>query len=313
MSSKTPKRHLVSAAYAPSTLTRYNDAVSHFLSWCHTNDLDPSSPESFDDILTDYFHHLYDTNQGKGAAHNTLYGILMYLPHLKHHLHLASKSLVGWNKLYPPKSYPPLTWELCCLVAVRLAMDGHLLHAVATLLGFDCFLRIGELVGLRRDDVADVKDARMGGVSADMTLRLRSTKTGPNQWVVVENAAVKTLLRRTVAITKPGNFIFPFSASTFRNHFKAACASLGLSSSYVPHSLRHGGATRHHLLGRHMEDILLRGRWASSKSARRYIQAGRAMLMTMDTPPQVHALSLVVSADVLLFITLAQSHSVKVR
>jgi hypothetical protein len=206
MSSKTPKRHLVSAAYAPSTLTRYNDAVSHFLSWCHTNDLDPSSPESFDDILTDYFHHLYDTNQGKGAAHNTLYGILMYLPHLKHHLHLASKSLVGWNKLYPPKSYPPLTWELCCLVAVRLAMDGHLLHAVATLLGFDCFLRIGELVGLRRDDVADVKDTRMGGVSADMTLRLRSTKTGPNQWVVVENAAVKTLLRRTPSL---GTSSFP--------------------------------------------------------------------------------------------------------
>src|SRR5690349_2648427 len=43
--------------------------------------------------------------------------------------------------------------------------------------------------------------------------------------------------------------------------FKSTCAALGLSERYVPHSLRHGGATRLHLQGVSIEDILLRGRW----------------------------------------------------
>ena len=184
---------------------------------------------------------------------------------------------------------------------------------MAVLLGFDCFLRIGELVGLRVEDVADVKDARIGVDSVDMSLRLRSTKTGPNQWVVVENPIVKTLLRQLLASSEPGSFLFPFKASLFRHYFKAACSDLGLSPAYVPHSLRHGGATYHHLLGRPMEDILLRGRWASSKSARRYIQSGKAMLLTLDTPPHVQSLARAISSELLLLLTLAQSHSVKVR
>ena len=59
------KRSLVEAAYAPSTLSRYKDAVSRFLSWCSDQDEDPSSPEQFDDLLTDYFHHLCESGLGK--------------------------------------------------------------------------------------------------------------------------------------------------------------------------------------------------------------------------------------------------------
>jgi integrase len=313
MSASKPRRSLVEAAYAPSTLKRYKDAVLRFLSWCSDQDEDPSSPEQFDDLLTDYFHHLYESGLGKQLAHNTLYGILMHLPHLKHHLHLSSKSLIGWNKLHPPKSYPPLTWELSCLIAFRLAVDGHFRSAVGVVVAFDCFLRVGELVGLRMEDVADAKDARIGVDSVDMTLRLRSTKTGPNQWVVVENPVVKTLVRQLVSSSPPNSFLFPFTASAFRNHFKSACADLNLSPLYVPHSLRHGGATRLHLLGRPMEDILLRGRWASTKSARRYIQSGKAMLMTMDVPRRAQDLARAASSELLLLLTLAQSHSVKVR
>jgi integrase len=303
-----PKRYLVEAAYAPSTLRKYRDAVSQFIQWCSLTGDDPSSPQQFDGLLTDYFHHLYETEQGKGKAHATLYGILVHLPHLRDHLHLSSKSLRGWSKRHPPVSYPPLTWELTCLIAVRLALSGLLRHAIAVLLAFDSFLRVGELVGLHRDDVADSKDARIGVVSVDMTLRLRSTKTGPNQWVIVENPDVKTLLRKLLASTKPGQLLFPFSAQHFRSHFKDACAQLGLSSRYVPHSLRHGGATRWHLLGHPVEDILIRGRWASTKSARRYIQSGRAMLLTMDVPLRLQDLSRAISSDILLLLTLTQAH-----
>lgn len=313
MSSSKPRRILIEAAYASSTLSRYNDAVQQFLSWCSHQDQDPTSPEQFDDFLTDYFHYLFATGSGKQLAQNTLYGILMHLPHLKPHLHLASKSLVGWNKLQPAKSYPPLTWELACLIAFRLAVDGHVRHAVGVLLGFDCLLRIGEIVGLRVEDVADAKDSRVGADLPDMSLRLRVTKTGKEQSVVVDNPVVKELVRMLIASSSPDSFLFPFTASSFRNHFKAACADLGLSSAYVPHSLRHGGATRLHLLGRPIEDILLRGRWVSNKSARRYIQSGRAMLMATAVPRRVQDLALLVSKHLHPLLTLAQSHSVRVR
>jgi integrase-like protein len=302
------RRFLISAAFAPSTTTMYNDAVSSFLFWSEDQQFDPSSPSDFDDHLTDYIHHLFITNQGKGKAHATLYGILMYMPHLKQHLHFSAMALRGWGKVTPTKSYPPLSWELTCAVALRMALNGHLRAAIGTLLAFDCFLRVNELVGLHREDVADAKDARIGAFAVDMTIRLRQTKTGPNQWVTVEDPQVKSLLRLAVSCTSPGQRLFPFSAAVFRSSFKRACSDLSLSSSYVPHSLRHGGATRAHLLNRPMEDILVRGRWASSKSARRYIQSGRAMLMTMDVPVRLQSLSASVSKNISLFLSLSQSH-----
>jgi integrase len=185
---------------------------------------------------------------------------------------------------------------------------GFLRHAIGTLVSFHCFLRVGELVGLRREDVADAGDVRMGVVSQNMTLRLRVTKTGRNQWVTVQDTSVRQLLRLLLNSTEPRQLLFPFSTSSFRHHFKTACSSLGLSSSYVPHSLRHGGATRAHLLGMSMEDILLRGRWASSKSARRYVQAGRALLLTMDIPHDIQVVASDISHHIyhLLLISLSQ-------
>jgi len=308
MSTPSSNRFLIVAAYAKSTITKYTHAVSLFLTWAESHGFDPSTPSAFDDLLTDYFHHLFLTQQGKGVAHATLYGTLMFLPHLKGCLPLASMALRGWNKLTPPKAYPPLTWELTCAIAVRMASNGNMRAGIGCLLAFDCFLRVGELVGLRKEDVADAKDARIGAQSKDMIIRLAVTKTGKDQWVVVEDPTVKRLLRILVANTKHRAYIFPFSSNSFRHHFKLATSSLGLSNSYVPHSLRHGGATRAHLQNRTMEDILIRGRWASSKSARRYIQSGRAVLMTMNVPERLRDLSNRISSNLFIFFTLSQSH-----
>ena len=57
------------------------------------------------------------------------------------------------------------------------------------------------------------------------------------------------------------------------------------------HSLRHGGASRAHLAGTQMSDILLRGRWAAESSGRHYVQAGRQLLLTQALPPTVTELA----------------------
>jgi integrase len=92
--------------------------------------------------------------------------------------------------------------------------------------------------------------------------------------------------------------LFPFSPAQFRNILKSTCSNLSLSNRYVPHSLRHGGATRyHHVHGWSIEDVLERGRWQSVKSARRYIQSGVAMLMSMDTPTHISKIAIDMSRD----------------
>jgi hypothetical protein len=105
--------------------------------------------------------------------------------------------------------------------------------------------------------------------------------------------------------------LFPFKPHQFRRVLKAICVNLGLSDRYVPHSLRHGGATRyHHVLGWSIEDVLARGRWQSVKSARRYIQSGPAMLMSMHTPKAISDISLIMARDPYNYImTLTQKHS----
>ncbi len=104
--------------------------------------------------------------------------------------------------------------------------------------------------------------------------------------------------------------LFPFTTAQYRKVFKCICTQLQLSDLYVPHSLRHGGATRYHLLGHTIGDVELRGRWASSKSARRYIQSGRAMLMSVDIPTTVSSIGAILSQDVFqsFQISLSQMH-----
>jgi integrase len=298
------KRFLVKAAFAPSTIKQYTSSLNLFLSWCRDQGEDPQTVDQVDECFVDWLHDLYEERgadgSGKSLATKALCGLHVVLPQTKAQLPQTALALRGWNKKHPSVSYPPLTWELSCLIAVRLAKSGHMPAAVGVLLAFDCYLRIGELLGLRKEDVADVKDARLGLVPARINLRLKSTKTGPNKWVQMGDPQVERLVRLVVKVTADGQKLFPYSSDEFRKLFKQACFELGLSARYVPHSLRHGAATRAFQLGVKLEDIMLRGRWASSKSARTYIQSGPALLLATDVPIRAAQLGLVFSHDIVL-------------
>jgi integrase len=301
-------RFLLEATLVSSTIKKYKKAVHSFLQWCKDNQHSANNNEQLDDLLTQYFHELYELNDGmgKGFAADTLYGIMKYMPRTKNQLPTAEQSLRGWMKSHPAQSYPPITWDLAVVMACQMSRHGLLRHAIATLLAFDCFLRVGELVNLRKCDVADNGDQRMGSEYHGMALRLRQTKTGPNQWVQVEDENVKILVRMLLALCPNDNAkLFPFSAAQFRNVFKMVRDELGLCSQYVPHSLRHGGATRWHLLGKPLEDILLRGRWSSIKSARRYVQSGRAMLLSVGVPESISKCSAKLVKNILVSIYLS--------
>jgi integrase len=116
------------------------------------------------------------------------------------------------------------------------------------------------------------------------------------------------LVRQLLSLRKPKEKLFPFSALAFRRLFKHVCSELGLSSSYVPHSLRHGGATFMHRAGRSIADIRHRGRWAAVKSAEHYIQSGPALLLQTSVPPAISSRADILAKNVVTAFSLAQSH-----
>ena len=81
--------------------------------------------------------------------------------------------------------------------------------------------------------------------------------------------------------------------------------------NYVPHSPRHGAASHDSLRGLSVEEILRLGRWASTKSARLYIQSTQAVLISMNEPKKAIALGRALAEDIASALALTQLHRVK--
>lgn len=321
-SSKNPY-HLIEAAYKPKTLHLYRCAVLEFCRWCRQRRLCAHDAEQLDELLLQYFNWVYEQRGGRGKSigANTLAGVCLFLPAVQRRLPMAAKAVRGWSILQKTQRRPPLTWNLMITVAiaVRLAANGFYPFAIATLLPFDCTLRSGELCRLRVEDIVDGgRTANFDAEYQKMAITIVAAKGGDNQWVV-NDPAVRTLLRRYIAAFKAraragtctdrdavSDTLFG-NVNDYRRQFTRARDQLGLHL-YTPHSLRHGGATRLHLQGWSIDDVRTRGRWRSVRSATYYIQTGRAILARLDVPDLVARYAAVLVTDVVLALSLAQQH-----
>jgi integrase len=302
---------LMAHAMAPSTRVKYLRSVRRFLLFLGSVGWDPASPVELDEALVEFFHSLFVEMGGKcrSVAECALAGIHMLLPRLKGKMPTAALCLRGWRRLVPPVPHPPLSWEMAVAIAVRLVTRGRFDLGVGVLLAFDCYLRAGELFRLRARDVVLPGDRRVGSVFGGAGLRLATTKTGAEQFVEVERPVVINLLSGLVnSAVSPDSLLFSGSESSCRSAFREAAVVLGLPATVTLHSLRHGGATSDHLGLRPLEEILHRGRWASMKSARHYIQMGKALLVAATVPGWALDLGSALSADVLGAFALAQGH-----
>lgn len=293
---------LETLSLAPATRHAYSSALRKFLLHVGSSLLQLADRRSraVDQLLTDYLNYIHRTQLGSFTdASHTVFGLVAALPHLQCMLPRSRRSFKGWDRHREHRSHPPLTWELTVTLALAMATAGYHGHAVRTLLAFDGYLRISEYTfhrrnrGLRRRDIASAGDVRLGSLGAAMTVALKHTKTGPNRSFSVSNQAVARALQDYLDENafSADDIVFPFSTDQYRRVFHATTARLGLSQlGLVPHSLRHGGATKDFMQGRTIEQIAHRGRWASIKLAGRYVQQGPALLLYNSVPPElIHA------------------------
>lgn len=253
-------------------------------------DLLSQRPAVVDDLLVRYLNAAANRGGSFHTGAQAVFGVAHLAPHLRQHLPRARQCLKAWDKLREQRSHPPITWELAALLAISMSRQGWHAEAVATLLAFDCYLRISEFVQLCGADVARERDPRLGSAQTSMALRLARTKTGLNKFVVLRDPHVALIFSSylcSVHISSTQR-VFPFSADRYRSVLRHACAALGVAHWRItPHSLRHGGASRDFLAGASIEQIRHRGRWASAASAERYVQSAPALLLQYDMPAQL--------------------------
>lgn len=297
MSASAPSRRLPlqDLALAPASLTAYNRNLSTFLTHARLPLLQfyTAPAARLDWLLAVFIQHLHDSARPFAYASHALHSVIFHRQELKLRLPTARQCLKGWERTRLSRSHPPLTWELTVLLASTLLRSGHHGPAVGMLVAFDCYLRVSELTRLRRCDIVMPRDPRFGAASTTMAVVLPHTKTGANQSVPLFDSDVAAVLAnwmRTVhAHSAPRTLVFDFTPARLRQLMYNACVVHGLQHTpYVPHSLRHGGATSDFLRTNSIEYVQFRGRWKSMESARRYIQTSRALLAAQQVPQRLN-------------------------
>jgi len=262
------------SSVASSTFKNYMNQLSYFLAWLSANNLKPSSPREIDHAFESFLQSFFSARDGRGLAlaRNAMFGLCLVFPHLRQCLHDSRRSIKGWEKLCPSSSHPPLSWNLASLLASHLLASTSDLRlglalSVGLLLAWEAYLRVGELCGLLVGDVMfhDVGSVFKTSIPSRFTktlatapkrlkvfstapvlvsLLLRNTKTGPNQWAQVRSPVVARLLHSFLEIrsalgfaSHPSTPLFPFSAASFRVELDGTCLHCLWSVSRIHASL----------------------------------------------------------------------------
>ncbi len=277
------------ARVAPTTITAYRQAYDKFNLYISQTAprILTETPSDLDKALRHYISHLYETSTSKSRspAEKAFCAVLFYRPDVKGSLHYSSAMLNGWKNLHPSKSKPPMTWPIVVLVASTMASYGYFDAGLATLLGFDCLLRISELCNFRISDVI-TSDNNIVGPTIGTELRIRKAKTGKEQSVKIWNEDVRHLLMIHLGRQNgpPKSKLLAFNSAQYRTIIQNCLSILNLSHlGFTPHSLRHGGATHLFRLKCPTEDIMIRGRWSlHSSTILTYLQVAAAASLDLQ-------------------------------
>lgn len=276
-----PTYALLAASVLPATLAQYGRGLRTFAHWClpaagpNVVSLEFSSIAAVDAKFAAYVDFLFRLRLPLSRAHDAFYALLLFNPVLRGRLNTSAALVRRLSRVRRSVSPPPLTWHLTVLLASTMLTRGRPRLGVGLLLAFDCYLRINEWLSLRREDVLLPGPGRPQ--HALVVIRKAKTGNGQPQVVRINRPVVVQLLRLVLARTAAGERLFPFSAQWVRAAMADTSERLGLPR-FRPHGLRHGGASQDYDDGMDIARIIVRGRWAVERSARRYIHAGVALL-----------------------------------
>jgi integrase len=293
---------LVTGAVKGVTAQAYRsayDAFTEFVWREHGVRVDGSLTYSdMDRLLSSYIDCLYGFYSGRmrHLAVRASLGVCQEVSYrYKGNLPDSARRLQAWARLHPPRSSYPLPRAWVDLIGFTLAARGHALEGIAVLLAWEGYLRVSELLSLRREHVMLPENTVGLGMGRHCGLHLLDTKRGPNQFVRVRDVAIVRYLRWLHQRTTPGALLFAGVTGQQLNRLLVeACAVLGFPPHFTMHSCRHGHASDDFVHNVDPEITRRNGRWGHLFSMTPYLQ-GVAVL----------SYGLVVPSDLLPFLAIS--------
>jgi len=266
----------------------YTRIRGYFWNWVFWKDLEPLvSYEILDSSVEQYMEFIYAHGWPSYRAFKIVDALVHQNPLLGSKFARSRRAARGLRSLHTTEHHTPVPLDVTWAIAVVLARIGKTTESIAILLAFHCYLRIGEVANLEKQNVVLQGDSRMGRGSRS-SITLSSTKTGPDQFVLVKNNMIEELLKRAIELSDDAVFVFgDMTVRSLRAAFKEGQRLIGLSSTefYNFHGLRGGGCGNDVFREIYtLPEVQLRGRWISLKSFQIYSRRCRAMLAKDGLP-----------------------------
>lgn len=263
----------------PKTLKCYENALRAFFKYLEEENISiPSKRTTLDLLLAQFLEHLYLDDRPITYAGHTMSAFRRFYPQLRYKLPLAKQFFSNWRNAHVPQQAVPLPAPLALAIA-GVAVECHQLgFACLVLLGFLGFLRTSEMTSLAWKKIS------FDTSSGQIILALPATKTSKNkeESIVLEDVKVCQLLKH-LSSQSHSEFLWPGSTSVFRKQLREILSFLDLpQDSFSAYSIRRGGATHAFSEGVPMDQLVIKGRWQNAKTARIYLDSGRAALVQLQ-------------------------------
>ena len=217
------------------------------------------------------------------------------------------RALKGFKLATPPSEKAPVPWVLALAMAAHLlqaASDAATRAALGLLLQFDTYLRPGEMLKLRGQDViaprghvrtwsivvAPVPDTAEGSTLDLQRAMVGMQRAAPSKTQVYDNTIavgerassdagrefIPKLLRHLCRLRPGSTPLIGLTHAQYAQQLAAASRALRLPAVVTPHCLRHAGPSADAALAlRSLEQIKSRGMWAKDSSLARYRRPGK--------------------------------------
>ena len=234
----------------------------------------------------EYVEECWEDGEPLSVAADGLSGIQHFLPELRGHLKGAWRMLGAWRLKEPPDRAPPLLAYIVHAMAWSAIQVRETMFATLLLIGFHLFLRTGEIMLLRQQDILFCKSGK------SCVLNLGFTKTGkrkglPEQ-VTLRIPWLITLLRLTVNDLQPGDFLWGGKPAAFRSRFYKAIDAEGVRElGFRPYSLRRGGATAAFQQGHSYDAVAETSRHSNLRTLKVYVNDALAESLALVVPTAI--------------------------
>ena len=270
----------------PRALQCYENALRNFFQWLEDESEDlPSRFTHLDRQVSQYLEHLWMDEVNVTYAGHLLSSLRRFHPQSRYRLPLSRQLFSNWKAVITPKQAVPMPATVVMGIAGAALSINDVPFAALVLVGFAAFLRTGEMTNLAAADVS--VDAPMGRI----ILALPSTKTSRGMIDSVEVLDDRlAYLLQSVIQDRPSASVGGLTPNQFRAKLATYLAFFSLQDvGFSAYSLRRGGASHAFASGVHFDALLLKGRWQSIRTARLYLDSGRASLVRMQFSAEIAA------------------------